>query len=98
MGYMIDGYDGRRNDWHFVNIAPTESAFQYKWRNRANVAWTLTATTDEDVFAVGEDCPWYKHGYVKMGVARRGDGSVEYVLGPYDEHYLQRAPQPSAVV
>ena len=40
--FVINGYEGRKNDWHFVKITIVDAEKGvYKWTNKAGVNWTL---------------------------------------------------------
>ena len=46
--YVIDGYEGNKNDWHYVTIEEVEiTRGEFKWTNRAGISWMLT-WKDED--------------------------------------------------
>lgn len=51
------------NNWHIVTITYHEPNNQYIWENAAGRKWSLYPTENENELRVGEDCPYYSHGY-----------------------------------
>ena len=40
--FVINGYENRKNDWHFVKITIVDAEKGvYKWTNKAGISWTL---------------------------------------------------------
>ena len=42
--YVIDGYEGNKNDWHYVSLSWDYDRYAFTWRNRAGREWTLKET------------------------------------------------------
>ena len=77
--YEVNGYEGNRNDWHYVEIKVHDAANGvYKWKNRAGVQWTLTRKQGSaDTFMVGRDCPYYdRANYKEAKLILNDDGTV----------------------
>merc|ERR1712051_692957 len=87
--YVIDGYEGNKNDWHYVNISWDSATEEFTWSNRAGVQWTLRETDYPNVLEVGEDCPYYTSGHTEASVVFNEDGSVKSIAGPWNEIYLK---------
>lgn len=91
--YQCHKYDnGGKNDWHYVTVSKVDDK-TYKWTNKANVSWTLTATADKNTFDVGKECPYFNFNdgkqqtqYTKATVVRDGD-KVTGIMGPWNELY-----------
>ena len=74
--YIIDGYEGRKNDWHYVDISYDSTTDEYTWGNRAGVEWTLYPTDDYLTLRVGEDCPYFKKGHTEAALTVDDDNYV----------------------
>ena len=99
--YIIKGYEGNKNDWHYVKISPVEGKEGvYKWSNRAGVKWTLTKKSDTK-FAVGKDCPYFNSGHKEATLKLNDDGKAVSISGPWNEVYIKQqpkaAPKPAAL-
>ena len=87
--YIIKGYDGNKNDWHYVKISPVEGKEGvYRWSNRAGVKWTLTKKSDTK-FEVGKDCPYHKTGHTEATLKLNEDGKAVSISGPWNEVYIK---------
>ena len=88
--YVIRGYEGNKNDWHFVEISVIDlNLGLYRWKNRAGVEWTLTQNPNESTkFAVSAHCPYYNAGHTEATVTLVGL-SVVSISGPHNEIYMK---------
>ena len=87
--YIIKGYEGNKNDWHYVKIAPVEGKEGvYRWSNRAGVKWTLTKKSDTK-FEVGKDCPYHKTGHTEATLKLNDEGKAVSISGPWNEIYIK---------
>ena len=76
------------NDWHYAKITVVDAATGvYRWTNRADVSWTLTADDPESPLklAVGEECPYYEKGFKEATFKYDADGNVYAITGPSDK-------------
>ena len=92
--YVIDGYEGNKNDWHYVNISWDDETEEFTWSNRAGVEWTLRETDFPNMLEVGEDCPYYGSGHTTASLVFNEDGSVKSIAGPWNEIYLKSDDKP----
>ena len=87
--YIIKGYEGNKNDWHYVKISPVEGKEGvYRWSNRAGVKWTLTKKSDTK-FEVGKDCPYHKSGHTEATLKLNDEGKAVSISGPWNEIYMK---------
>lgn len=88
-------YDqGGKNNWHYVTISwDTTNNNALRWTNRAGVSWTLTPTSNKEILAVGQDCPYYSRGYTQAIVQWDNNGQVTGLLGPGNEPYDRKLTQ-----
>merc|ERR1712051_559069 len=87
--YIIKGYEGNKNDWHYVKIAPVEGKEGvYRWSNRAGVKWTLTKKSDTK-FEVGKDCPYHNSGHTEATLKLNDEGKAVSISGPWNEIYIK---------
>ena len=69
------------NKWHFVQITRRLDG-SYKWKNNADVTWTLFPIPGKsNLLTVEDDCPSYKNGYTTATFNETG------IFGPFDEFY-----------
>ena len=103
--YVIVGYEGKRNDWHYVNISKNNDG-RYTWTNRAGqnqtlsqsssisgVAWSLTYTekTSKTIsLAVSATCPYYASGHTTATVFVGLAGQTTQIGGPWGERYAKQ--------
>ncbi|KAF1832822.1 hypothetical protein BDW02DRAFT_599588 [Decorospora gaudefroyi] len=92
--YVLTNYGASANDWHFVTV--TGSGNNYKWSNKAGVAWKLAREKGrKEVFGVGKECPYYDDGYTMAKVeTRMQPGGVKMataIHGPWDEVYTRKS-------
>lgn len=84
--------DHSKNDWHFVDLTPTEDG--YKWTNDAGASWSLrlrpgqSNESRELWFNVGEDCPYYADGYTETKLVMRQGEFI--IFGPGREPYVMQ--------
>ena len=84
-----DGF-GEKSDRDYVDvkrIAKYPNAVLL-WRNRAGVSWRLTPKAFP-MLATGNDCPYFKDGYVSCPIVRDFHGDVLYLIGPFGEQYMR---------
>ena len=94
--YIIKGYEGNKNDWHYVKITPVEGKEGvYQWSNRAGVKWTLTKKSDTK-FEVGKDCPYFNSGHKEATLKLNDDGKAVSISGPWNEIYIKQQPPKAA--
>ena len=88
--YVIDGYDGNKNDWHYVTIEKGDGVGGYRWTNRAGVSWSLFHKwSTDDHLDVGKECPYYNSGHTRANVRFDAEGNVTAIQGPGNEWYLK---------
>ena len=76
-------YTGKsKNDWHYVTISEMKTSVgKYEWKNRAEVAWTLIASTT-DKLLVDNDCPYYGQGHTEAKLEINQYGEITGIHGP----------------
>ena len=95
--YECSAYVGTSNEnsWHHATIAAVPVlAVQFggaplRWKNKADVEWSLTPSGDSAALAVGDDCPYFTSGYASCAVECDSDGRVTAVFGPGGERYCR---------
>ena len=91
--YVIEGYEGNRNDWHYVNISVKDDG--YLWRNRAGVEWTLTQNEMiNNQLEVGEECPYFESGHSAAHMIFDSQHEVVAITGPWNERYNRAEDEP----
>ena len=78
-------YTGKsKNDWHYVTISEINTSVgkgKYEWKNRAQVKWTLFAST-KDMLVVSHDCPYYGQGHTEAKLEINQNGEITGIYGP----------------
>jgi hypothetical protein len=79
--------DDGKNCYHYVTISRVDAS-TLLWENSCPYSWTLTATDDPSVYAIGPDSPYYDSpSNEDMMVLFAADGSVLFITGPGLEPY-----------
>ena len=87
--YIIKGYEGNKNDWHYVKISVVDAdKGVFRWTNRAGVKWTLTKKSDTK-YAVGNDCPYFNSGHKEATLKLDDNGKAVSISGPWNEIYIK---------
>ena len=86
--YECHTYDNteNKNDYHYVTISKVDET-TLTWKTRGTVSWTLTLTPDKTKLRIGEDCLYFRRGFIEHQTVVWAGDEVSGVCGPSGEIY-----------